>query len=92
LTPWGMTGDAQINSEGEKRTARLDQLEASFEIIDAICLIAKSNADRGQADITLSVEGNNSGRVKISSEALARVVELAREALGDDDVTDEEDE
>jgi len=69
----------------------LDYLEASFEIIDAICLIAKSNADRGQVDdITLSVEGNNSGRVKISSEALASIVELAREALADNGVTDEE--
>jgi cytoskeletal protein CcmA (bactofilin family) len=69
----------------------LDRLEASFEIIDAICLIAKSNAGRGQVDdITLSVEGNNSGRVKISSEALASIVELARETLADNGVTDEE--
>jgi len=67
----------------------LDHFEASFEIIDAICLIAKSNADRGQVDdITLSVEGNNSGRVKISSKALASIVELAREALADNGVTE----
>jgi hypothetical protein len=71
----------------------LAELEASFKIIDAVCLIAKSNADRGQVDdITLSVEGDNSGRIKISSEALARIVELAREALREYGMTDEEDE
>ena len=71
----------------------MDYLEASFKIIDAVCLIAKSNADRGQVDdITLSVEGDNSGRIKISSKALARIVELAREALREYGVTDEEDE
>src|SRR4051812_49307647 len=50
----------------EKRTARLDEIEASFEIIEAICLIANLNAGKGQMDITLSVDGDNSGRVKIS--------------------------
>jgi hypothetical protein len=66
-------------------------LEASFEIIDAICLVAKLNASKGQEDITLSVENGNSCRAKISSYALARIVELAREALGDDAPTDEDD-
>jgi hypothetical protein len=70
----------------------LDELKASCEIIDAICLVAKLNACKGQEDITLSVENGNSCRVKISSYALARIVELAREALGDDGATDEDDE
>jgi hypothetical protein len=69
----------------------LDELEASFEIIDAICLVAKLNAGKGQEDITLSVENGGSCRVKLSWKALARIVELAREALGDDGATDEED-
>jgi hypothetical protein len=69
----------------------LDELEASFEIIDAICLVAKLNAGKGQEDITLSVENGSSCRVKLSWKALARIVELAREALGDDGATDEED-
>jgi predicted ABC-type transport system involved in lysophospholipase L1 biosynthesis ATPase subunit len=76
----------------EKRIARLEEIEASFEIIEAICLIANSNAGKGQMDITLSVDGDNSGRVKISWKALARIVELARETLGDDGATDELDE
>jgi hypothetical protein len=68
---------AQINGDGgEKRIARLDELEASFEIIDAICLVAKLNAGKGQEDITLSVENGNSCRVKISWKALARIAEL----------------
>jgi hypothetical protein len=60
---------------------RVDELEASFEIIDAICVVAKLNAGKGQEDVTLSVENGKAAASRSQWEALARIVELAREAL-----------
>jgi hypothetical protein len=76
------------------KKATLSDLEASFDVIEAICVVAELNAAdfRTEVDVTLLVEGLNSGRVKVSSKALARIVELAREALDGDGSTDEDDE
>jgi hypothetical protein len=82
-----------LRSKAMKK-ATLSDLETSFDVIEAICLVAEPDASNGrtEVDVTLLVEGPNSLRVKVSSKALARIVELAREALGDDGATDEDDE
>jgi hypothetical protein len=84
---------SRLRSTAMKK-ATLSDLEASFDVIEAICVVAELNAAdvRTEVDVTLLVEGPNSGRVKVSSKALAHIVELAREALDGDGSTDEDDE